>query len=135
MNGCARAVLGFVQGVCITLCSRNKESRVPYIEQKAGVTFERIGPPQPKEMASVAASRAVETIAQVPATVVTWFKEAAATLLQQEPDAETALAKALAKMTGVLPTTCHHAHRYAMHPRMSVHTWRSSAPGNVENES
>jgi hypothetical protein len=92
-----------VQGVCITLCSRSKEDRVPLIERKAGFKFDRIGPPQPKEMASVAAGRAVETICQVPASVVPWFKEAAAALLKQEPDAETALAKALAKLTRVLP--------------------------------
>ena len=52
-------------GVCITMVSRNKEDRVPYIEKKAGFTFDRIGSPQPSEMAKVAAHRAVETIKEV----------------------------------------------------------------------
>jgi ATP-dependent RNA helicase DDX21 len=44
-------------GVCITLCPRKHEERVPYIERKAGFKFERMGPPQPAEMASIAAER------------------------------------------------------------------------------
>lgn len=55
-------------GVCVTMCARNKEDRVPYIEQKAGFKFERIGPPQPAEMAKVAAKRAVEAINEVCST-------------------------------------------------------------------
>ena len=89
-----------VQGVCITLCSRSKEDRVPWIEKKAGFSFERIGPPQPKEMATVAAARAVDAIVEVSDAAVPGFSAAAAELLQREPDAHKALAKALAKLTG-----------------------------------
>lgn len=86
--------------MCITLCSRSKEDRVPWIEKKAGFSFERIGPPQPKEMATVAAARAVDAVAAVSDEVMPWFASAAAELLQREPDAQKALAKALAKLTG-----------------------------------
>ena len=93
-------------GVCITMCSRSKEDRVPWIEHKAGFQFERIGPPQPKEMAVVAAGRAAESIMQVPDEVVPWFAKAARDLLDAHADAQTALAKALAKVTGVPLWVC-----------------------------
>ena len=54
------------------MCARAKEYRIPWIEQHAGISFERIGPPQPKEMATVAASRAVEAIEQVCAILHAW---------------------------------------------------------------
>ena len=88
------------------MCSRSKEDRVPWIEQKAGFQFERIGPPQPKEMAVVAARRAVEAIGAVSDSVVPWFAAAARELLAQHGDAETALAKALAKVTGAAAADC-----------------------------
>eukprot|EP00892_Ulva_mutabilis_P003553 jgi/Ulvmu1/156/UM001_0160.1 len=88
-------------GICITLCSRNREDLVPYIEKKAGFTFERIGPPQPKDMAAIAAGIAVEKIGEVQDSVVPWFTEAARALLETEGSAEAALAKALAKTTGI----------------------------------
>lgn len=77
---------------------------MPYIEKKAGFTFERIGPPQPKDMAAIAAGIAAEKIAEVQDSVVPWFKEAARKLLEVEGCAEAALAKALAKTTGAC---CH----------------------------
>ncbi len=41
-------------GVSVTLYGRNKEGLLPFIEKKAGVTFERVGAPQPADMARVA---------------------------------------------------------------------------------
>ena len=38
----------------MTLYGRNKEGLLPFIEKKAGVTFERVGAPQPADMARVA---------------------------------------------------------------------------------
>lgn len=87
-------------GVCITLCSRSREDRVPYIEKQAGFTFERIGPPQPKEMAAIAAGIAAGKVAAVQNSVVPWFVAAARQLLESEGSAEAALAKALAQSTG-----------------------------------
>jgi ATP-dependent RNA helicase DDX21 len=93
-------------GVCITMVSRSKEDRVPWIEKKAGFTFERVGPPQPKEMAAVAARRAAAAIGGVSDAVVPWFRAAARECLEGQPDAETALAKALAKITGARSHRC-----------------------------
>ena len=44
------------------LVDRKKESLIPFIERKAGLKFERIGAPQPQDVARIAANRAVEAI-------------------------------------------------------------------------
>jgi hypothetical protein len=41
-------------GVSVTLVDRKKEGLIPFIAKRAGVTFERIGAPQPSEMARIA---------------------------------------------------------------------------------
>ncbi len=38
----------------VTLVDRKKEGLIPYIQKKAGVNFERIGAPQPAQMAQIA---------------------------------------------------------------------------------
>lgn len=93
-------------GVCITLCSRNKEDRVPWIEHKAGFTFERIGAPQPAEMARVVAARAGEAVAAIDNSVVPCFVDAARELLAAAASPEVAVAKALAKITGASTPCC-----------------------------
>ncbi len=57
VSGAGRTGRAGLTGVCITLCPRKHEERVPYIERKAGLKFERMGPPQPSEIASIAAER------------------------------------------------------------------------------
>lgn len=66
----------------------------------AGFKFERIGPPQPAEMASIAAERVIETLRDVDKGVVPWFRDAAKTWLAEVGNPEEALALALAKITG-----------------------------------
>lgn len=46
-------------GVSVTLVDRKKEGLIPYIQKKAGVVFERIGAPQPVQMAQIAGMQAV----------------------------------------------------------------------------
>lgn len=88
-------------GISITLVDRKKEGLVPYIQNKAGVVFERIGAPQAADMARVAAERAVDAIKTVDATAIEFFKETAKKLLAAEDaSAEDILAAALAKITG-----------------------------------
>lgn len=41
-------------GVSITLVDRRKEGLIPFIEKRAGLKFERIGAPQPKDIVRVA---------------------------------------------------------------------------------
>jgi len=49
-------------GISVVLVDRKKESLIPFIERKAGLKFERIGAPQPQDVARIAANRAVEAI-------------------------------------------------------------------------
>ena len=44
------------------MVDRKKEGLIPFIERKAGLKFERIGAPQPQDMARVAADRAVTAV-------------------------------------------------------------------------
>ena len=80
---------------------------IPQIERVAGMKFERIGAPQPQDMAKIAASRTIEVIRAVDDTVVPYFEEAAKALLEGDEETGaaaiepvTALAKALAKICG-----------------------------------
>lgn len=69
-------------------------------QAKAGLKFERVGAPQPGDMAQVAGERALEAVAAVDASVLPFFRAAAARLLESVGSAEDALAMALAKLTG-----------------------------------
>lgn len=48
-----------------------------------GFKFERVGAPQPAEMAGIAADRALEMLRDVDKEVVPWFKNAASAWLQE----------------------------------------------------
>ena len=52
------------------------------LQTKAGLKFERVGAPQPSDMASVAAERAVSAVQEVDASVLPIFRGAAAKLLE-----------------------------------------------------
>ncbi|KAK9857176.1 hypothetical protein WJX84_009545 [Apatococcus fuscideae] len=88
-------------GVSITLVDRRKEGLIPFIEKRAGLKFERIGAPQPKDIVRVAGEKAVEALARYDRNVIGMFKAAAAKLVQEVGSAEDAVAMALAKITGL----------------------------------
>ena len=56
------------------LVTRRMEYMPPIIEAKGRMKFERIGAPQPSDMATVSAQRAVEMLADVDQTVVPFFE-------------------------------------------------------------
>ena len=88
-------------GVSVTLVDRRKEGLIPLIERRAGFTFERVGAPQPADMAAAAGERAVAALAKVPASVASWFaSSAAAAAAAHGGDAAAALARALAMIAG-----------------------------------
>ena len=64
MAGCAAGRTGRAgsTGISVVLVDRKKESLIPFIERKAGLKFERIGAPQPQDVARIASNRAVEAI-------------------------------------------------------------------------
>lgn len=41
-------------GISLTLVDKRKEGLIPFIEKKAGFKFERVGAPQPADMAKIA---------------------------------------------------------------------------------
>ena len=49
-------------GVSVTLVDRKKEGLIPFIQRRAGVAFERIGAPQPAEMARIAGANSLEQL-------------------------------------------------------------------------
>ncbi len=61
-------------GTSIMLVTRRMEYMPPIIEAKGRMKFERIGAPQPADMASVSAQRAIEMLADVDQTVVPFFE-------------------------------------------------------------
>ncbi|KAK9813646.1 hypothetical protein WJX73_001432 [Symbiochloris irregularis] len=87
-------------GTSVMMVDKRREGLVPLIERRAGVKFERIGSPQPQDMARIAGERAVEALQDVDDSAVEPFLVAADTLLASEPDARTALARAIAKLSG-----------------------------------
>ncbi|GAX76678.1 hypothetical protein CEUSTIGMA_g4124.t1 [Chlamydomonas eustigma] len=88
-------------GTSIMLVTRRMEYMPPIIESKGRMKFERIGAPQPSDMASVSAQRAVEMLADVDKSVVPFFESAASQFLESCSSPVEALAKALAKITGI----------------------------------
>ncbi|GLI62640.1 hypothetical protein VaNZ11_005306 [Volvox africanus] len=91
-------------GTCITLVTKKMEYMIAIIESKAGMKFERIGAPQPADMARIAAERTLALLAEVDPAVVEHFREAAHRYLEEQAgdgrDPAEALARALAKITG-----------------------------------
>jgi ATP-dependent RNA helicase DDX21 len=65
------------------MVGRKHEDRIPYIEKKAGFKFERVGAPQPAEMAGIAADRALEMLRDVDKATVPWFRATAETWLAE----------------------------------------------------
>lgn len=93
-------------GVSVTLVDRKKEGLVPLIERRAGLKFERVGAPQPKDMAQASASRAAAQMAAVDSSVASWFLPAAQKVLsaaaESDEDADAAAAKQLARALAVI---------------------------------
>ncbi|EFJ43297.1 hypothetical protein VOLCADRAFT_66087 [Volvox carteri f. nagariensis] len=91
-------------GTCITLVTKKMEYMVAIIEGRAGMKFERIGAPQPADMARIAAERSLALLSEVDPAVVEHFRDAANRHLEEQAadgrDPAEALARALAKITG-----------------------------------
>lgn len=88
-------------GTSIMLVTRRMEYMPVIIEQKGRMKFERIGAPQPSDMAIVAASRAVEMLSDVDRNVIPFFTDAAAKFIESCSSPVEALSIALAKIAGI----------------------------------
>ncbi|EFN57631.1 hypothetical protein CHLNCDRAFT_20835, partial [Chlorella variabilis] len=120
-------------GICLTLVDRRKEGLIPYIQTKAGLKFERVGAPQPSDMAQLAGERALEAVQAVDVSVLPFFRAAAQKLLESVGSPEDAVALALAKITGhveMRPRSLLTAHEDFTTLRF-VSPWPVEKPGQV----
>ncbi|XP_037603007.1 nucleolar RNA helicase 2 [Sebastes umbrosus] len=86
-------------GVCICFYQRKEEDQLYYVENKAGITFKRVGVPTANDIIKSSSKDAVRFLDSVPVTAVAYFKESAEKLIE-ERGAVDALAAALAHISG-----------------------------------
>eukprot|EP00471_Norrisiella_sphaerica_P001053 CAMPEP_0184482684 /NCGR_PEP_ID=MMETSP0113_2-20130426/4249_1 /TAXON_ID=91329 /ORGANISM="Norrisiella sphaerica, Strain BC52" /LENGTH=804 /DNA_ID=CAMNT_0026862559 /DNA_START=320 /DNA_END=2734 /DNA_ORIENTATION=+ len=86
-------------GTNIIFYNPRDERVIRQLEQKAGVTFKRIGAPQPKDIIEACAEDAVHSLSLVTDEAKEHFKDSAVKLIE-EHGAEDALAAALAHISG-----------------------------------
>eukprot|EP00899_Mesostigma_viride_P007406 jgi/Mesvir1/16667/Mv15069-RA.2 len=87
------------RGVAVTLVTQRREYMVAQIERHAGVKFERVGAPQPSDIAKASATNAMQAIVDVSDSVIPLFRGTAEKMVEGK-DALDVLAKALAKIAG-----------------------------------
>lgn len=61
-------------GISIVLVDRKHEGQISVIQRQAGVKFERIGAPQPEDMAKVAADNAAADLTRVEKDIIAMFR-------------------------------------------------------------
>eukprot|EP00123_Amoebidium_parasiticum_P005977 comp17042_c0_seq1/m.15755 comp17042_c0_seq1/g.15755 ORF comp17042_c0_seq1/g.15755 comp17042_c0_seq1/m.15755 type:complete len:692 (-) comp17042_c0_seq1:560-2635(-) len=88
-------------GTCITvLLEREDDQRLAHVEKSIGLKMQKIGPPQPHAIAQAVASDARHALVKVQADVVPHFLPAAQSIIEEQ-GAQEALARALARISGV----------------------------------
>ena len=90
-------------GTSVVFYKPNQESLLKLVERKAGIKFNKIGPPQPADIIAASARDAVQSIRAIPAAVVSQFQSAAESLLDGMEPVD-AVAAALAHISGSLDT-------------------------------
>nr|XP_057944806.1 nucleolar RNA helicase 2 [Doryrhamphus excisus] len=86
-------------GVCICFCQRNEEDQLRYVEDRAGISFKRVGVPTANEIIKSSSKDALRFLDSVPAAAVGYFRESAEKLIETKGAVE-ALAAALAHISG-----------------------------------
>ncbi|XP_078499327.1 nucleolar RNA helicase 2-like isoform X2 [Lissotriton helveticus] len=86
-------------GVCICFYQRKEESQLRYVEQKAGLTFKRVGVPSAADIIKASSKDAIRSLDSVPPAAIEHFKISAAQLIEEKGAVE-ALAAALAHISG-----------------------------------
>uniref|UniRef100_A0A3Q3JE35 RNA helicase n=1 Tax=Monopterus albus TaxID=43700 RepID=A0A3Q3JE35_MONAL len=86
-------------GVCICFYQRKEEDQLRYVENKAGITFRRVGVPTANEIIKSSSKDAVRFLDSVPVTAIGYFRASAEKLIE-ERGAVDALAAALAHISG-----------------------------------
>ncbi|XP_012695891.2 nucleolar RNA helicase 2 [Clupea harengus] len=86
-------------GVCICFYQRKEEDLLRCVEQKAGITFKRVGVPTANDIVKSSSKDAVRFLDAIPPAAVGYFREAAEKLIEDRGAVE-ALAAALAHISG-----------------------------------
>ncbi|KFV73274.1 Nucleolar RNA helicase 2, partial [Struthio camelus australis] len=86
-------------GICICFYQRKEENQLRYVEQKAGITFKRVGVPTATDIIKASSKDAIRCLDSVPQTAIEYFKESARWLIQEKGPVN-ALAAALAHISG-----------------------------------
>ncbi|KAK2854151.1 hypothetical protein Q5P01_006812 [Channa striata] len=86
-------------GVCICFYQRKEEDQLRYVENKAGITFRRVGVPTANDIIKSSSKDAVRFLDAVPVTAIGYFRASAEKLIEERGAVE-ALAAALAHISG-----------------------------------
>ncbi|KAM9409636.1 nucleolar RNA helicase 2 [Pholidichthys leucotaenia] len=86
-------------GVCICFYQRKEEDQLRYVENKACITFRRVGVPTANDIIKSSSKDAVKFLDSVPVTAIGYFRESAQKLIEERGAVE-ALAAALAHISG-----------------------------------
>ncbi|TMS13150.1 Nucleolar RNA helicase 2 [Larimichthys crocea] len=86
-------------GVCICFYQRKEEDQLRYVENKAGITFRRVGVPTANDIIKSSSKDVVRFLDSVPVTAIGYFRASAEKLIE-ERGAVDALAAALAHISG-----------------------------------
>ncbi|KAI1231631.1 hypothetical protein IHE44_0007708, partial [Lamprotornis superbus] len=86
-------------GICICFYQRKEEYQLRHVEQKAGITFKRVGVPTATDIIKASSKDAMRCLDSVPQTAIEYFRESAQLLIQEKGPVN-ALAAALAHISG-----------------------------------
>ncbi|XP_062436458.1 nucleolar RNA helicase 2-like, partial [Rhea pennata] len=86
-------------GICICFYQRREEDLLRQVEQRAGITFRRIGVPSATEIIKASSNDAKKFLDSIPPSAVDYFRQSAKELIE-EKGAIDALAAALAHISG-----------------------------------
>ncbi|XP_044276398.1 nucleolar RNA helicase 2 [Varanus komodoensis] len=86
-------------GICICFYQRKEDHQLRQVEQKAGITFKRVGVPTATEIIKASSKDAIRFLDSVPPSAINYFRQSAERLIEEKGAVE-ALAAALAHISG-----------------------------------
>ncbi|XP_015672151.2 nucleolar RNA helicase 2 [Protobothrops mucrosquamatus] len=86
-------------GLCICFYQRREDYQLKQVEQKAGITFKRVGVPTATDIIKASSKDAIRSLDSVPPSAIDYFRQSAEQLIEEKGAVE-ALAAALAHISG-----------------------------------
>ncbi|XP_015283977.1 PREDICTED: nucleolar RNA helicase 2-like, partial [Gekko japonicus] len=86
-------------GMCICFYQRKEDHQLRQVEQKAGITFKRVGVPTATDIIKASSKDAIRSLDSVPPSAIDYFRQSAERLIEEKGAVE-ALAAALAHISG-----------------------------------